>query len=256
QEHGEYLDITCQDATGHQAFDLIGGELAERLANNVETAAEIVTRVIAKWRRFWGQASKQLLTRERQIGLFAEVWFLTYWLIPRFGAAGSVGRWRGPFGSRHDFESNDFSVEVKATTATRGCIHRINGIDQLTPPDNSPLFCFSLQLREEAGAANSLPSVVSACHARLTGDPNAIGMFESALSRAVYSSIYEDEYIKLKLRVVTQGLYTVRDDFPRLTRAEFPNGLPSGIEYVEYDINLDGVPHLCVARQPAEANVL
>src|SRR5882757_4186519 len=28
-ETGRYLDITCHDATGHEAFDLIGGELAE-----------------------------------------------------------------------------------------------------------------------------------------------------------------------------------------------------------------------------------
>jgi hypothetical protein len=48
RETGLYLDITCQDATGHEAFDLIGGELAERLSAGRETAPEVVIRVIAK----------------------------------------------------------------------------------------------------------------------------------------------------------------------------------------------------------------
>ncbi len=46
-EAGRYLDITCHDAAGHEAFDLIGGELAERLATGQETAPEVVARVLA-----------------------------------------------------------------------------------------------------------------------------------------------------------------------------------------------------------------
>lgn len=253
---GRYLDLTCHEATGYQAFDLIGGELAERLAADAETAPEIVTRVLAKWRRFWGQSSKQLLSREKQIGLFAEVWFLAYWLIPRFGVDEAVTRWRGPFGSRHDFEWEGCSVEIKATTSTRGRIHRINGLDQLAPPDDGILFCFSLQLREEAGATNTLPSVIAVCRALTEGHANSLSLFENALSQTEYSPVHESEYAKLKLRVVEQGLYTVCDDFPRLTRTEFPNGLPPGVEHVEYDINLGGFAHLCIARQPTEADSL
>ena len=101
---GRYLDITCQDAAGHEAFDLIGGELAERLATGRETAPEVVARVLAKWRRFWGQFPQQMLSREEQIGLFAELWFLSVWLTQRIGVSEAVTRWRGPFGARHDFE--------------------------------------------------------------------------------------------------------------------------------------------------------
>lgn len=255
-EPGRYLDITCHDATGYAAFDLIGGEIAERLAARAETAAEIVTRVIAKWRRFWGQSPKPLLSREKQIGLFAEVWFLSHWLISRLGAGDAVSSWRGPFGARHDFEWLGRSVEVKATTSTRGRIHRINGLDQLVPPDQGDIFFFSLHLREEAGATNSLPSAITACCSQLDGYPHALSQFESVLAQAGFSIAHESEYDKLRFRIVGQGLFAVRDDFPRLTATQLQTGLPFGIEHVEYDINLSTFGHLCLANRPDQANFL
>lgn len=255
-EPGRYLDIICNDATGHEAFDLIGGEIAERLAAGRETAPEIVTRVIAKWRRFWGQLPKQLLSRERQIGLFAEVWFLAHWLIPRYEAGDAVSRWRGPFGARHDFEWHGRSVEVKATTSTRGRVHRINGLDQLAPPDQGELLFFSLHLREEAGATNTLPSVIAACCNQLGGNPHALCQFESVLAQAGYALDDEDEYEKLRFRIVDQGLFAVREDFPRLTTAHLQAGLPMGIEHMEYDINLGSFGHLCLADQPNQLEAL
>jgi hypothetical protein len=199
---------------------------------------------------------KQLLSREKQCGLFAELWFLSSWLIPRFGVNDAVARWRGPFGGRHDFEWTGRSVEVKATTSTRGRIHRINGLDQLAPPEQGDLFFFSLQLREEAGATNTLPSVVAGCRIQLEQDANCLGLFENALAQVGYSPAHESEYTKLRLRIVEQGLFAVRDDFPRLTAAGLPQGIPPGIEHIEYDINLGGFVHLCIARQPSEANCL
>src|SRR5207245_778158 len=100
---------------------------------------ESVARVFARWRRFWGQLPQHLLSREQQLGLFAELWFLNVWLLPRVDAAEAVTRWRGPFGARHDFEWPTRSVEVKVTTSTRGPIHYIHGLDQLVPPDGGNL---------------------------------------------------------------------------------------------------------------------
>ena len=251
QAPGRYLDLTCEDATGHEAFDLIGGEVAERLATGGETAPEIVARVLAKWRRFWGQVPQQMLSREEQIGLFAELWFFSVWLLPRIGAGEVVTRWRGPLGARHDFEWAGKSVEVKATTSTRGRIHRINGLDQLAPPEHGELLFFSLRLREEAGATNSLSTMIAACRGQLAAEAEALGRFESTLVQAGYSPLHEDEYAKLKLRVVEEGLFRVEEDFPRLTAASFPSGVPAGIERVDYEVNLSGCGHLLVAANSA-----
>jgi len=252
-ETGCYLDITCNDAGGHDAFDLIGGELAERLGASNETTPECVSRVLAKWRRFWGQPPTNILSREEQIGLFAELWFLNLWMVPRVGTAAAVQQWRGPFGSRHDFERAGCSVEVKATTSTRGIIHHIHGIEQLLSPDEGELLLYSLRLRNEAGATNSLPTVVAACRQQLSCDDEALSHFESALFQAGYSPAHEEEYEKLRMRVVEEGLYVVRDDFPRLTPTQFIGGLPYGVEKVDYEVNLGGFNHLLIARVVEEA---
>lgn len=244
-----FLDVVCQDASGHAAFDLIGGELAEALAIGTLAPAVIAARVLAKWRRFWGQLPRQMLSREAQLGLFAELWFLVVWLLPRCGAAEAVRRWRGPYGARHDFEWPGKSVEVKATASVRGRIHRINGLDQLAPPQQGALSLFSLRVREEAGATNTLPALVARGRALLADDPESLGRWEAALSSAGYSPTHEEEYAKLKLRIVDEMLYAVRDDFPRLTLVSFPGGLPEGVTSVEYESHLDGFTHLALAEE-------
>jgi hypothetical protein len=252
---GRYLDICCNDSGGYEAFDVIGGEIATRLAAGRETAPDVVARVLAKWRRFWGMFPRHMLSREQQLGLFAEIWFLSIWLSPHDGSFAALKNWRGPFGSRHDFEWAHRSVEVKATTSTRGPVHRVNGFEQLIPPEQGRLLLFSLRLREEVGATNTLPSLIEGFRARLVSDAVAVGQFESALTQAGYSPVHENEYAKVSLRVVEEALFEVRDDFPRLTPAQLIEGVPHGVEAVEYEINLGGFGHLCIARSVSECTI-
>lgn len=187
-EHGSgrYLDICCNDETGYNMLDLIGGEIAGGLEVSGISPAKLVELVLAKWRRFWGQLPRQMLSREEQLGLFAELWFLSTWLVTHIGTSEAVIRWRGPFGARHDFEWLGRSIEVKATTSVRGLIHRINGLDQLEPPVNGDLMLFSLRLREEAGASNTLPGLIAMFRTKLELklEPDIVDRFEDALARA------------------------------------------------------------------------
>jgi Putative PD-(D/E)XK family member, (DUF4420) len=250
REPGRYIDLVCNDLSGYDALDIIGGELSERLASEKEGPADLVARVLAKWRRFWGQLPRDALSREAQLGLFAEVWFMTFWLLPQVATLEATNRWRGPFGARHDFEWPGRSIEVKATTSTRGLIHRINGIDQLAPPEAGDLLLFSLQLREEAGATHCLPDLIGECRSKLEVDDGAVIKFETGLAQVGYSPAHDDEYAKMRVRVVEEGLYEVEGDFPRLTVAQLSTGLPSGVEHVEYEINLGGFKHLLAAKDP------
>jgi len=239
QPPSRYLDLICLDNAGYSGFDLIGGEIISEIAKGTRNPAEIIHSVLAKWRRFWGQIPQDILSRNEVIGLFAEIRFLTERLIPEAGPAEAVKRWRGPFGSRHDFEWQGGSVEVKATTSSRGRIFHINGIDQLEPPEHGKLFFFGVHLREEGGADQTLPSVIESCRNLLIADEDALEKFESILVQMGYSPHHADEYEKMRFRIIEEAFFEVTDAFPRISRVNFVGGIPDGIERVEYEINLN-----------------
>lgn len=248
-----YIDILCQDTSGHIIFDAIASEIAERL--NKGASKEIIIAVINKWRNFWDRPVQKLLSHNELIGLLAELWFLYYWLLPNMDELIAISRWRGPFASRHDFEWPGKSIEVKATTNVQSRTHKIHGVEQLSPPQNGKLFLFSLRLREEQGADQTLPGIITLCKEKLKNNLEALSRFENILDLAGYSSIHENEYSKFKFRIVDEKLYEVTDDFPKIIISSFLDGIPSGIGIIEYTINLDGYDNLCIAKSPEEIKI-
>jgi hypothetical protein len=73
------------------------------------------------------------------------------------------------------------------------------------------------------------------------------------VSQVGYSPAHDEEYAKLRVRVVEEGLFNVCDAFPRLTVTQLTAGVPPGVERVEYEINLGGFDHLCIARSAIDA---
>ena len=250
-EDGRYLDIICLDVSGHEVFDALGGEFAAVLTAGVEAPASAARRLVAKWRRFWQAPNEEGLTREEQIGLFAELWFLAYWLIPALGVGKAVGAWRGPHRARHDFELGSASIEVKATASRSFRRHDIHGIEQLIPPDDGRLFLFSMRVAEERGGANSLAAVVGKVRELAAPDDVTTTTLETALVAAkVTEKLLEND--PLRIRVIDERLYRVDDDFPRLVPSVFMIGaLPAGTGDVVYSIELSGFDKLIVASSPS-----
>lgn len=249
----KYIDITCQDTTGYIIFDVIASEIAEKL--DAGNPKEIIINVVSKWRRFWGQTPKEILSYEELIGLFSELWFLYNWLFQKMRIADAINSWRGPFLSRHDFEMRGKSIEVKATTNTKSRSHRINGIDQLLPPKEGELMLFSLRLREEQGSEETLPKLVALCQEKLKENIEALSKFENTLAATGYSPIHDEEYSKFKFRIVDEKLYTVKEGFPRIISSSFREGLFDGVSQIVYTINLDGFDNFCIANAPDNINI-
>ena len=247
-----YINIVCQDPAGEDSFDMIGHEIATSLVSGSAAKAETVRNILAKWRHFWGRPPSSALSREELIGLFAEIWYLNRWLLPHMKPMAAISGWRGPHGSRHDFEWAGKSIEVKGTTSNRGRIHQIHGLEQLSPPENGVLFLFSLVLREEGGATNTLPNIIAECRAMITDAQDALEYFENSLVLAGYSPMHDEEYNKIRFRVADEALFAVRDNFPRIVVGSFQEGIPSGVNAINYEINLDGYNSLIVARASNE----
>lgn len=249
QPERHFLDVLCNAVSGQDVFNLVATAVLEQIEQG-GNAPDAVRNTLARWRRFWGAAPVGGLTGEEIRGLFGELWFLAVWLLPH--GTNQVAHWLGPTGARHDFQWPTLALEAKATTSVRGHIHRINGLDQLEPPADGRLQVFSLRMREEATASNTLVSLIETITNALADDSDALGGFETRLAQAGYSPLEAERYAENRFRVLNERLYDVAGDFPRLSAASFVNGLPNGIERIEYEVDLDVCPDLIIASAPSD----
>ena len=242
-----FIDMCCTDALGRDAFNLVVTDLLHRLAEGIGPV-EAVKATLARWRRFWSSAGSEGLSPEAIRGLFGELYFLLVWLLPI--DLELVRAWVGPSGARNDFQTQSVSIEAKATASVRGHLHTINGIEQLDPPDHANLLLYSLRIREEPASVNSLITIVEAITNELADSAELLTMFESQVALAGYSPLHADRYRLIRFRVVDQRLYRVTSGFPRLSATLLADGVPPGVERIEYEINLDSFPHLIIASRP------
>lgn len=196
-----YIDIECADPGAHDLFDLFGSDLGSSLAASPQAPVDVVRKVLAKWRRFWSDLPRSLLSSEQLEGLFGELWFLHFWLAPAVGYDIALRAWRGPFGARHDFESDRLGAEVKVTSSRQGRIHQINGIDQLETPVGGRLFFFSMAVRPERSATNSVPVLLDVVRDTVASDPDSATLLDNAIARLGYSDAFREHYEEFKLRV-------------------------------------------------------
>ncbi len=245
----KYIDIVCNDPNGYSAFNLLAEEIASALGDGSLSPSVATSRVLDKWRRFWSRLARRHLNRAEQIGLFAELWFLSEWLIPKQGAE-AVHSWQGPFGHKKDFENDNFCVEVKATTSRRGRIFHINSIEQMEDIENGTLYFFGARLAETKARGQSIPALVSLIKEKLVDQYRALDYLEEGLINVGYSDIHAEEYEKMKLQVREGCLFEVKDDFPRLSENTIQ--MPPGVERIEYEINLDAFNHLIVSKDSFE----
>lgn len=249
-----YVEISCLESQGHSALDIVVCELVDALDAGASIGrVPLVQNVLAKWRRFWSGVNQGLLSRDQQVGLFGELWFLCRWLGSSIGIARAVQTWRGPLGARNDFELPHLGIEVKCTS--RGdAIHHINGLEQLLEPEDGSLFLFSLVVREEASAADCTPMLIQELRQALGTEYDALSWLDACLYACGYQDALAAEYEKLKVRVRTQELYRVSAGFPRLVPASLVGGgPPAGVGNVEYELGLDSASAWLLASAPGAA---
>lgn len=248
-----FVEIACLDRQGHAALDTIALELIEALEAGASiNRTRLVQNVLAKWRRFWSGVAQGELSKEQQLGLFGELWFLNRWLAPSVGVERAIKMWRGPAGARNDFEASGIAIEVK-TTGRVDRTHVVHGLDQLLAPPGGQLMLFSLFVREEASGAQSLPLQVAEARGLIAEDYAHQSQFDALIHAAGYDDRLASEYGKLMLRICDEGLYKVVQGFPRLIPSSLINGVPAGVGAIEYELRLDAAKQWLLASTPSAA---
>jgi hypothetical protein len=246
-----YLDLLCDEPDLRGVFAIFAAHVIESAERAVEPIAG-ARAALAQWRWFWA-VDQAGLGPDQAAGLLGELWFLYRWV----DTTSALGHWHGPEGDRHDFIWSDLSVEVKTirSQSDKAPTHRITSLDQLDDPESGSLYLFSLQLATDPLAANTLPRLIELVEERIAGETELVARFHDLLSQAKYSPVHADRY-SATYRVVSETLYRVQADFPRLTRSSFVNGLPPGVGDVDYTLDLAACATWLIAERPDEAGFL
>jgi Putative PD-(D/E)XK family member, (DUF4420) len=245
----KYINLECLQANYDRTFSALSNDLLESLSRE-QDRVKAVRGCLERWRSFW-LVNQAGLSREAALGIFGELWFLARWLAPITEL--KLEGWQGPFGSRHDFQWKEASIEVKTSASSLAAapIHFISNIDQLSEPECGNLYLFSIHVTDDALASNSLPTLVELIKTKLANDESSLSRFYKALAHAGYSPAHA-EYYQRPLRVISEELYRVQDDFPRLTRTSFRNQLPNGIQDISYCLAMAACTDWRIATAPSD----
>jgi hypothetical protein len=100
-------------------------------------------------------------------------------------------------------------------------------------------------------SSNTLDGPVANISSELETDTGALAAFREKLATNGYVPS-DSPYAKRPLRIVREALYAVRDDFPRLTRQSFANGVPNGVGDIRYSLALSACSYWHIASRPTD----
>lgn len=199
-----------------------------------------VFKTLEGWRDLLSASS--LMSEERQVGLWGELWVLERLMI-KLGH-NAVSAWTGPARELHDFRVGNQEFEVKTTRGQRR-VHMINGLDQLTPSPGHALYLVSIRIEIGGeGSGVSLANRVEQIRGNIPQPSTPRSLFESRLDQTGYrdedSHAYDTQY-QLGDQVM---VVTIDDRFPKISRAHLDSVLGDHshrIDDVRYRVDVQGM---------------
>jgi hypothetical protein len=211
-EGERYLVVRCENLSLERQFSLFADDVLRALNTNPAEPGLQCVLTLGRWRTLLEPALTQLLSREEQIGLIAELHVLEEFLATT--SSQSVAVWTGPDRARHDFARGQTLVEVKGTLSREVLAVQIHGDRQLECPDGSSLYLHVEQF-ELSPAGDTVSDIVARILARLE-DPKP---FLTKLALAGFRLDDGPSYEDFRLSTLRSKVMVVDADFPRISRS-------------------------------------
>jgi len=194
----------------------------------------VVHERIGYWGKLFAQIKGELLSKERQRGLFGELTFLNKLLNHSSDTLRTISSWRGPEGSNQDFSNELSAVEVKSTKATKPTVNIASEL-QLDWTMLDSLFLYVIHLDELGNGLNTLLSLIEEIKRKVANHPNVLRLFEEKLSQVGIPIGDEKHYDEIGFIVRSERAYKVQSGFPVLINPSINN---DAIYNVKYQIDL------------------
>jgi hypothetical protein len=227
-----FVVVACREPSLRDVFDhFLAAVIVARAEAGDRHAGATAVDVLARWVALL-RASRPALGPSHLASLLAEL--LTLEQIVSRDPSRSLAVWTGPRRTRHDLRRGLHAIEVKSTLSHTSRTARINGVDQLEPPDGGSLVLAWHRFEVVPGGELSVFGVAERLIAGGAPAVELYGLMEAAGSPPALREAHEAVRFELRGRT----FFAVEGDFPRLVPDTFTNGVPDGVDDVTYTVAL------------------
>lgn len=215
---------------------------------NESDYVNVFTSHLSKWGNMFNKNPDETLSKEKQLGLYGELLFITEMLEEGISPTDAVESWKGPDGEDKDFQVNGFGVEIKSSVKTN-MIVKINNIRQLDTEGFSGLFLYYRAFVRTDEGQNTLPRIIS--ELRTTFANTLVQTdFETKLLRAGFRDEHAHCY-GYSYKALSYAIFNVDDTFPKIV----VGNVMTGVIDVEYVLDLNTLPSHEITYQQLYSNL-
>lgn len=223
-EQEEVFHILC--------CDLI--EYSNRSSDEYE-ALQLIQQRLKQWNRLLENQKMVLMDESRKKGLIGELIYLMKQIEIGMNKVEVLNGWVGPEGSDQDFIFSDCWCEVKTIGLSAEKIS-ISSAEQLANRDYGEIAILRVdKCSQNRTNSFTLKEIVNKVNGIFNDNTQASETLEKKLSSYGYIDI--PEYDSDKYYYSGMQRFEIKEDFPRLTRINIPNG----IDTVKYEISIASI---------------
>lgn len=250
-KYGEqYFTLILLDNDLTDLFTLFIDDILDNLKpiDSSVHAISVINQRIGYWKKLFSRAKGELLSAERQRGLFGELFFLCLLLETSSNHKAALHSWRGAESANQDFARNGNAVEIKTSKANNPSVH-ISNEQQLDYTAWDHLFLGLISVTETTGDQNSLATIIEEIKDLINHDSELIEDFETRLEHAGVSSDMIENYNEISYLVNNVRFFWIKEGFPVILRGKIDN---DAIYNVKYQIDISS----CGCFETLEENVI
>ena len=231
-------------------FTMFIEDIIEKLYTITESqqALSVINQRVNYWKKLFSRATGELLSAEKQRGLFGELFFLRLLMQNSPNHNEAMLSWRGMESANQDFARNRNAVEIKTTKANSSSVH-ISNERQLDFTEWDLLFLGLISVTETTGRQNSLAGIIEEIKDLVNHDLQLIREFETRLERAGISGDMIENYDEISYSVNNRRFFRVQEGFPLILKGNLGS---EAIYNVKYQIDISS----CNPFEVLEENVL
>lgn len=220
-QNKDIFSVLCEDLMSNISSMTNEGTLVKELLNRFE-----------KWASLFDKATSQGLSAEEQRGLYGELFFLRKFLQVHPDFMNILNSWVGPERQIRDFQSDNWSLEVKTTCDNNHQKVHVSSERQLDTVNLEALFLYHISLETRQNSGETLNDIVQYILDLLSPDLTSQNRFRNKLLEAGYFDHHRNIYDKTGYFIRQDFFYKVEKNFPRIEE----NDIRDGVGDVKYSI--------------------